>query len=316
MSLKIHTHGFSLAPQLHQILEKKAVKLERILPTFAGFDLSLNATVEKLSHTHQFHVILVLTLPQHSLRAEDVGPTVASCILRAFDELVRRLKRFKSQLNGQQFRHRRTPPVVSSGPSDEADVVLAVSQSLDRIENYVRRELFHQVLAASIPPGLIQTEAVLDEVFLEARDRFSRRPTDYSLEQWLIGLAREKIQNRLLKLEAERDHPHVEERAHIQERWYDEALTFYQPDEALCVEDLLPDAHSETPEALLARHEREESLRQAIAQLPGEIRESFVLFALEGFNSDEVAMITRKPPARVLEEVQEARNLLRRVASA
>ncbi len=65
-------------------------------------------------------------------------------------------------------------------------------------------------------------------------------------------------------------------------------------------------------EEILARAEAVEKLQKEIANLPSSVRESFVLFSLEGFNSDETAMITGKEPADVLTEVEEARLELRK----
>jgi DNA-directed RNA polymerase specialized sigma24 family protein len=72
------------------------------------------------------------------------------------------------------------------------------------------------------------------------------------------------------------------------------------------LEDLIRDEHSVSPEEILAREEAQEKLYESVAQLPGSVRESFVLFCLEGFNSDEGAMITGKDSAQVLEEVERA----------
>ena len=61
----------------------------------------------------------------------------------------------------------------------------------------------------------------------------------------------------------------------------------------------------------LEREEVQEQLHHSIAQLSGSVRESFVLFCLEGFNSDEVAMVTGKEPEEVLKEVEQARQELK-----
>jgi RNA polymerase sigma factor (sigma-70 family) len=128
----------------------------------------------------------------------------------------------------------------------------------------------------------------------------------------MFRLARNHIQQRLSKLEEHRDDTHLEEQAGLAERWEDESLNFYQPDEALRVEDLLKDGASFNPEQLLQRDEVEEQIHRAIANLPRHLRESFVLFALEGFTSDEVAMMTGSEPRQILEQVEEARERLRR----
>ena len=103
-----------------------------------------------------------------------------------------------------------------------------------------------------------------------------------------------------------------EERAETPSRWDDEELTFYQPDEVLSIEDLIRDEHSVDPEQLLAQEEAQEELQKAIASLPNEVREPFVLFALEGLNSDDVAMIMGKSLREIVQNVEKARMELRK----
>jgi DNA-directed RNA polymerase specialized sigma24 family protein len=111
-------------------------------------------------------------------------------------------------------------------------------------------------------------------------------------------------------LEDHRNDAKVEEPAKPVAQWEDELLDFYQPDEMLHIEDLLKDGSVENPEEIMEREEVEERLQQNIARLPTSIRESFVLFALEGFTSDEVSMITGKKSDQVLTEVEKAREYL------
>jgi DNA-directed RNA polymerase specialized sigma24 family protein len=102
----------------------------------------------------------------------------------------------------------------------------------------------------------------------------------------------------------------LEAAGYLDSQWEDEEQNFHQPDEVLHLEDLIRDERSVTPEELLVREETQEKLHNSVAQLPSSIRESFVLFCLEGFNSDEVAMIAGKDPGEVLRDVEQARQEL------
>ncbi|MBI4455913.1 MAG: HPF/RaiA family ribosome-associated protein [Acidobacteria bacterium] len=311
MNLKIQHRNLQIPKTLEELIEKKSRKVQRVLPTFASQDLHLHVSLEKLPRGRQYRTVVVLNLPQSAIRVEDIEVNASHSVLRAFGELLRRIKRFKSQLNREKFWQQRVLIPAASAVDETQEIENAINQSLDKVENYIRRELYHQVLMGNFPAGLVQPQAVLDEVFLEVRSRVTSKPPNWTVEQWMIQIARDKLQKRAQDLEVSREETHVEEAAENVPRWEDEPLNFYQPDEVLRVEDLLPSENSVTPEELLAQHEREEQLQEAIAQLPDSIRESFVLFALEGFNSDEIAMITRKTQGRVLEEVQEAQSLLR-----
>ncbi len=318
MNLKIQTRHLELSPSERNLVDRKARKARRMLPTYRSPDLELHVTLERLSKGKQFQTVLVLTTPQTAIRVEDIEETATRSIVGAFDELLRKIKKFKSQLNRERYWQRDiarvsgkavvTPPVE--------DLESAISTNLDKIENYIRRELYHRALVDHFPPGVLQPQALVDEVFLDVSSRVRSKPENVSMEQWMFQLARETVSRKIEELMENRDQPHLDESAPAPDRWDDEVLNFYQPDEALRLEDLVRDNHSSSPEELLAKEETEEAVQKIIAGLKPSVRESFVLFALEGFNSDEVAMITGKAPAQVLNDVEQARSHLRRHLSS
>jgi RNA polymerase sigma factor (sigma-70 family) len=228
----------------------------------------------------------------------------------SFDELLRKIKKFKSQLNREKFWQRQpeTTPRIRTESVREFENL--INQNLDKIQNYVRRELFHKSLAHNIPPGILQPEAVVDEVFLLMTSHEKAKPGSMSLEQWMYQVARDQIDRRLDELD--RDAPHIEDSTpQAKPHWEDEVLNFYQPDEALKLEDVLSDRTGGNPELLMEVEETEQELHKAIARLPRKIRESFVLCVLEGFDAVEVAMITGKAAEKVQEDVEDARRRLR-----
>lgn len=312
MNLKLLHRNLDLSDNLKKMIERKASKLRKILPTFSPEVLDLHLSIEKLPRGHRFETVLVLTTPQTSIRVEGVEDNATASVLRAFDELFRRVKRFKSQLNRERFWQRpplRPEAVVSKGHL--RDLESAINRNLDKVENYIRREIFHQAVLDGLPPGLIQPQALMDDVFLHVTSQAHLRPENVPVDQWMFQIAREKVRERLESLERAEEEYHLEERSDEVSPWDDEDLNFYQPDEVLRLEDVLPDAHSSDPEQLMAWEESEEQLLRAIAHLPAVVRESFVLYALDGFSSDEVAMITGKTPQEILADVETARAELR-----
>jgi RNA polymerase sigma factor (sigma-70 family) len=127
----------------------------------------------------------------------------------------------------------------------------------------------------------------------------------------MFQVARRVLNQRLQDAIESGKHAHVEEPPEDSQQWEDEPLNFYQPDESLRLEDLMRDSSIATPEEYLAEEETEERLQNAIAELPDEVREPFILYALEGFNSDEAAMILGKEKEEILDAVKHARKLLR-----
>lgn len=293
MNLKFQHRKQVLSPDLKELIEKRSRKIEKVLPTFSSHDLDLHVAIEKLPHKKQCRTVLVLTTPQSALRAEDIEDNSKTSVLRAFDELFRRVEKFKSQLNREKS-WRRHLAASSTGPAAESP-----------------RELKERV-NQNLPSGFIEPEAVVDEVFLEILSRTAKKPTDLSFRQWLFQVARRKLTNRLREFQMAQKESHLEELVRISSPWEDEMLNFYQPDERLRLEDILADDRSDNPEQAMEREETEKQLRQAIAHLPKPTRECFILSALQGFEPDEVAMIMGTTRATVLERVKEARKQLRR----
>ncbi len=310
MNLKIQHRNFDIPQTLQRLIERKAQKVQKMLPTFSNETLDLHVTLEKLPRGSQYGATVVLTIPQTAIRVEEMADNPTGSVQTSFDELLRKIKKFKSQLNREKFWQRQpetTPRIRTEGVREFENLI---NQNLDKIQNYVRRELFHKSLAHNIPPGILQPEAVVDEVFLLMTSQEKAKPGSMSLEQWMYQVARDQIDRRLDELD--RDAPHIEDSTpQAKPHWEDEVLNFYQPDEALKLEDVLSDQTGGNPELLMEVEETEQELHKAIARLPRKIRESFVLCVLEGFDPVEVAMITGKDAEKVQKDVDEARRRLR-----
>ncbi|UCF35480.1 MAG: sigma-70 family RNA polymerase sigma factor [Acidobacteriota bacterium] len=311
MNVKIHYRNLDASGFQQKLIERQCKKVERLLPSFQPDALDLTVTLEKLARGNQHRAALTLALPQRVIRVEEIEDNPNGSLIRSFEELLRRLKKFKSQLSRERLRGQKPLPAQDQVPVSGWEVENLASENLEKIENYIRRELYHQVVAGLMPPGVIEPLALVDDVFLEVTANAAKRPSHLTFEQWMFQVARRTLKARITELEDHRDEPHVEDAANESNPWEDEDLNFYQPDESLQLEDLLRDGNSLNPEELIERDEMAAQLQKAIARLPESQREAFILFVLEGFTSDEVAMVTGKTPDEVVWEVGEARAQLR-----
>lgn len=319
MNQKIQHRNVEMVPGLTKLIDRHSQKIQKLLPTFADDTLELHITLEKLPRKNQYRATLVLTMPQNAIRVEDIQDNPTASVIQAYGELVRRIKKFKSQLNREARWHREKEGETASVSETlrtvmDGELRNAINRNLEKVDNYIRRELYHLVLTESITSQLIEPDAIVDEVFLEVASTALNRPEHLSLDQWMFQVARDKLSRRIEALEDAREEPHLEENPRLESPWDDEELNFHQPDESLRMEDLLRDQKIATPEDFMAREEEEAELNKAIAKLPKEIRESFVLQVLEGFNADEVAMITGASPQTVTKNVEAARKELRKLA--
>ena len=312
MNIKIHPRNLDLLKSHEQLINHQSAKIRKMLPTFAPETVDLDVSLAKLPRGSQFQTGLVLTLPQRVIKVEEIENNPTTSLVHAFGELRRRVQRFKSQLNREKLWHKQPPTTAPAVPLTRWEVESEANAHLEKLENYVRREILHRVVQGEVPPGILEPQAHVDDVFLFVTSRPEAKPTGLTVEQWMFQVARTLLQERLDEIDSHREEPHMEESASPAQQWEDEELNFYQPDEAMHLEDLMSDGSTSNPEELMEREETEAQLQRAIAALPSSIRESFVLFALEGFTSDEVAMMTGKEPQEVLDEVEQAREALRR----
>ncbi|MEJ2077693.1 MAG: sigma-70 family RNA polymerase sigma factor [Acidobacteriota bacterium] len=312
MNIKIHPRNLDLLKSHEKLIDRQCAKIRKMLPTFAPETVDIDVSLAKLPRGSQFQTGLVLTLPQRVIKVEEIENNPTTSLVHAFGELRRRVERFKSQLNREKLWHKQPLPTASTIPLTRWEVESEANAHLEKLENYIRREVFHLVIQGELPPGVLEPQALVDDVFLFVTSRPEGRPEGLTIEQWMFQVARTILHDHLEEIDTHREEPHMEEEAEEQKQWEDEDLDFYQPDESMHLEDLLRDGSISNPEQLLEREETEAQLQRAIAALPASIRESFVLFALEGFTSDEVAMMTGKEPQEILDEVEHAREALRR----
>ncbi len=302
MNVQIQSRNLRVTENLRSIIERQANKVRKLLPTFAAEDLDIRVSLEKLSKGKQFHTSLLLNLPQRAIHVEEIEDNIVSSTLKAFTELTRRIKKFKSQLSRERYLQKEQARTVDSPAAP--DLSDELHQHLDRIENYLRREIYHNAVLQGMAADGLQPHALVDQVFLEASATSPVRPPSVSPEQWVFQVARRILSEKL----AEAGDPS----SLSAEGGGGDELDSFLPDEYRSLESLLRDIQGDThEEKYLASQEAELFLQKAIAELPGAVRESYVLFAMEGFNSEETAKITGREPQEVLDHVEEARQRLR-----
>lgn len=312
MSINIQNRKFEPNQSYEKVVDRQSRKILKLLPTFPPDSFDLNVVTEKLVRGSQYVTSIALNLPQRTIKVEETEDNPVSSAVRAFGELRRRLGRFKSQLARENlWRSQKVSPEQENIVETGRNMEIAIDENLSKVENYIRREIYYEVVNGNISPGSIDPNSFVDEVFMEI---FARpRPEDIYLDHWVLTVARQVLNKRISETEIHEHDSHIEDSAGNRKQWEDEYLNFFQPDEALHISDLLQDNSILDPEQLLERDEAESRAQKAIAALPVDVRESFVLYSLEGFTSDEVAMATEKTPEEVLENVEKARSILKEV---
>ena len=310
MSINIQNRKFEPSQSYEKVVDRQSRKILKLLPTFPPDSFDLNVVTEKLVRGNQYVTSIALNLPQRTIKVEETEDSPISSAVRAFSELRRRLGRFKSQLTRENlWRSQKAAPDQVNNVESGRNMELTIDENLGKVENYLRREIYYEVVNGNISPESIDPNAFVDEVFMEI---FARpRPEDIYLDHWVLTVARQVLNKRISEIAIHEHDSHIQDSAGNRKQWEDEYLNFFQPDESLHISDLLQDNSALDPEQLLEKDEAESRAQKAIAALPVDLREAFVLYSLEGFTSEEVAMATEKTPDEVLENVEKARSILK-----
>jgi len=310
MSIKIQNRKFEPSQSYEKVVDRQSRKILKLLPTFPIDAFDLNVLTEKLVRGSQYVTSITLNLPQRTIKVEETEDNPVSSVVRAFVELRRRIGRFKSQLTRENlWRKQKAESVQENIVEKDRNRELTIDENLGKVENYIRREIYYEVVNGNISPNSIDPNSFVNEVFMEI---FARpRPEDRYLDHWVLTVARQVLNKRISEIEMRELDSHIEDSPGSRKQWEDEYLNFFQPDESLHISDLLQDSSIFDPEQLLERDEAESRAQKAIAALPVDLREAFVLYSLEGFTSEEVAMATETTPDGVLESVEKARAILK-----
>src|SRR5262249_23689964 len=143
-------------------------------------------------------------------------------------------------------------------------------------------------------------------------------PPRREIRDWLIGLAVKKVEAEVKRSKAERAGVvHIEE--NIPETpptekvstLGDEIMDFFQPDEDLKLEDIIPDMTAPTPEQILESRELQRYINRTLATLPRVWRKAFALHYVEGVSVAEIARMTKGAESEVERHLEYAREYLR-----
>ncbi len=143
-------------------------------------------------------------------------------------------------------------------------------------------------------------------------DEFEK-PERTKVEPWLHRLAREAIDSvaasdggsSTVSLEGRHGVQNVQASDEVR-------LQFHQPDDRLLEEDIIADSHADNPELMAVRQELIKLVQIALHDAGRPVREIFILHAVEGFNPEEIAVITNHPLEEVRASIRKARQHLQR----
>ena len=328
--MNVHiSYKYAKAPDVEREFSQQIKKLERRVQIYRPELVHLHAIVDKSAASRgEMQISLNLRVPSGQLAAQEAAETAVRALKRAFEELLKQLTKHKDLLRGQQHRRMRkqsngkaltvpfedTLAAVHPSIATGADITSYINANLKQLERFIERELRYRVNTGLLAADKLSVEEVLDEVVVRALGEEEHKPELLSLQRWMYRLALQVIDHSADGDMNEDSAVHLEQSARKQNvKASDEPeLQFHQPDETLSKENIIADNRVSTPEEIAASDEMVALVESSLVTAKREDREAFILFAVEGFTVDEIAVTTDRAPERIKESIQTARDQLRK----
>jgi RNA polymerase sigma factor (sigma-70 family) len=198
-----------------------------------------------------------------------------------------------------------------------------VGPHLNRLSHFVRHVIRYSEATGEISRGEVSVADVVDTSLVRAYREFLEGLPQGDIGNWLTRNAIDVLDVEVKQLTF--DH---ERKVHIEEdvpetppkeevsSLGEEIMDFYQPDEDLKVEDLVPDSEAATPEEATETQELRRFVRAALAEMPREWRRVLLLRDVEGRAISDVARIIGKSEKDIEHQLEQARVKLKNTLTA
>jgi RNA polymerase sigma factor (sigma-70 family) len=314
--MNVHfSYKISKTADLEKQTQHQLEKLGKHLQVFRRDLVHVRGIVEESSAREGFVVSLNLRLPSGQMAVQEKSSTATAVIKAGFDALLEQLKRHKQVLRRKHKWVRRRDaehPGAETVPFEDTvaamrpeivsslDIASYIDVSLPSLERFVERQIAYRETLGELVPGQVAPEDVVAEAIATALGDELEKPERIKIEPWLYRLAREAIDQVSADDGDTGDVPLDRHHGTQNVQASDEArLQFHQPDEKLLEEDFIADGHAGNPEEMMARGELIKLVQLALRDSRRADREAFILYAVEGFDQEEIAAIT----GHTLEEV-------------
>jgi RNA polymerase sigma factor (sigma-70 family) len=290
--------------------------------------LFLRVAIEEAANHNVFRVSVTLEVPQKTLAAREEGRDPEPAIRGAFEGIEKQLEEYRSRGRGEHWwkrvdRRRELKRMKAGGTptaqrEDPQWFLALVEPHLLNVRPVVGHVLRYAEARGDLPPGEVELDEIIDEALVRAYDEFSRgrRPENIRsrLVQFALSEIREAVKHaqidRTRMVHIEEDLPEVPPPLDVSTLG-DEILEFYQPDEDLRVEDVVPNLEVPPPDKIVESRELAQCVRAALNSLSPEKRSALTLRYIVGLTGKELADSLGKTEADVERLIEEARAQIR-----
>lgn len=328
--MNVHfTYKLLKTSDLEKNITQQIEKLQKRLQVFRPDMVSIIGSVSEHPKTG-FVVAVTLRLPSGQLAARETADTAVGAIKLCFDSLKEQLSKHMDHLRAEwkwprrrrvertreepQVPFEETLAAVQPDLVSNQDISVWLNANLEKWKRFVERELRFRSNSGQLSLQQITVEEVIDEAIASALDGRTEKPEKVTLEPWLYFLSRAAIDRLSQQARGQERQVGLDSsvRGEVASGSDEAMLQFHHPDEMLTNEDLIADGRAATPEEIAASDEVVAMVELALRNARHEDREAFILFTMEGFTVQEIAVIGGRKPEEVRASIASAREQLRR----
>ena len=308
MTRNVEYKNFQPDEQTRKIIDRLTSKLERNASSVSPEVLHLRVFVELIPVHTLYRSSIHLDVPGNQLVARQEQHDVKAGIRAAFTDIDRQLKKYKASLRGQHWqrparREELRKMKVEAGSREENKRELffsLITPHLNRLNHFVQHVISYAEAMGDLQPGDLTPQDVVDGALLRAYRQFLKETSIPNVEGWLVRLALDQLEAEVKRLRTERagvvsieqdvpETPPAEEVSTLG----DEILDFYQPDEDLKLEDLIPDVEASTPENDVEAKELRRLIRNILMEMPQRWRRTLVEHDLQGRSTSDPRILQK-----------------------
>jgi len=291
--------------------EVNAIAERHLAPLLKHFNveqLRLHVTVEEKKSTHHtsYNIVLRLSLPpKKTLASTESADNVTIAINKAIEELARQVKKHTARISGREQWKRKARrqrlhemktsvnDVLSTEQQEQAQQ--EVESLLPKMARYIRHELTYLRATGDLAPDYPSTHDVLNEALVRLQVNWEELSgnNDKIYQQFLKVvhdiLAQEVADHRLHTQDISLEDKVASDATEQAEAMVEEEMfEYYQPEESVHIEDIMPDNSALSPEQQ-AENETREHCYRLMAKMPNQWRNVLVLVYQEDISIDDVA---------------------------
>ncbi|CAB3807524.1 hypothetical protein LMG28688_06563 [Paraburkholderia caffeinitolerans] len=293
-------------PELEDLIGRLTER--RLKPHLSHFPtglVRLHATVERSRHRSVYRVRLQLVLPGGPLACGNDSPEPGPAIELSMTELERQLERHVAHLRHEDAWRRKERRAglqqLKAALAEQTDAGSAlfgecVRPLLAPLQRFVQREIAYLQARGDLAAGDPTVDDIVDEALARACERRAERPRRLEPLQWLYQIALERLADEVAHRQSEEGRcisleGRLPVRLHEPHEDDDELLfEYWQPDEVLRLEDVVP-ATDGSPEDVVMTRELRELVATLLAELPEPWRRAVTLCRLEAQPADAAAQV-------------------------